>query len=179
MDENLQTLSSLVTRGWPVGWPVCHSSYNAISLSEKNCQCSMTWYSKGRDGSTECPTTEHYRQTACQPHRHPRLCKACTGSLLLAWNEQWYHRVHIQMQHLQLSTGQNSRQSPWFATHYQHDPGKALQLTYLKFVHGQNYLVTTNRYSNFFEIDHLNRKTSLAVVNKLKPHMARYGLPEK
>ena len=44
---------------------------------------------------------------------------------------------------------------------------------------GQNYLVTTDRYSNFFEVDKLTRTTSIAVINKLKPHMARYGLPEK
>ena len=44
---------------------------------------------------------------------------------------------------------------------------------------GQNYLVTTDRYSNFFEVDRLTRTTSLAVINKLKPHMARYGLPER
>ena len=44
---------------------------------------------------------------------------------------------------------------------------------------GQNYLVTTDRYSNFFEVDRLTRTTSLAVINKLKLHMARYGLPER
>ena len=44
---------------------------------------------------------------------------------------------------------------------------------------GQNYLVTTDRYSNFFEVDQLTRTTSKAVINKLKPHMARYGLPER
>ena len=44
---------------------------------------------------------------------------------------------------------------------------------------GQNYLVTTDRYSNFFDVDRLTRTTSLAVINKLKPHMARYGLPER
>ena len=40
---------------------------------------------------------------------------------------------------------------------------------------GQDYLVTTDYYSNFFEVDKLVSKTSKEVIEKLKPHMARHG----
>ena len=44
---------------------------------------------------------------------------------------------------------------------------------------GQDYLVTTDYYSNFFEVDKLVSKTSKEVIEKLKPHMARHGVPDK
>ena len=44
---------------------------------------------------------------------------------------------------------------------------------------GQDYLVTTDYYSNFFEVDKLVSKTSKEVIEKLKPHMARHGIPDK
>jgi len=45
--------------------------------------------------------------------------------------------------------------------------------------HGKDYLVTTDRYSNFFEVDRLYSKTSAEVITKLKAHIARYGIPNK
>ena len=39
---------------------------------------------------------------------------------------------------------------------------------------GQDYLVTTDYYLNFFEVDKLVSKTSKEVIEKLKPHMVRY-----
>ena len=44
---------------------------------------------------------------------------------------------------------------------------------------GQDYVVTTDYYSNFFEVDKLVSKTSKEVIEKLKPHMARHGIPDK
>ena len=44
---------------------------------------------------------------------------------------------------------------------------------------GQDYLVTTDYQSNFFEADKLGSKTSKEVIEKLKPHMARHGIPDK
>ena len=44
---------------------------------------------------------------------------------------------------------------------------------------GQDYLVTTDYYSNFFEVDKLVSKTSKEVIEKLKPFMARHGILEK
>ena len=41
----------------------------------------------------------------------------------------------------------------------------------------KSYLVTVDYYSNFFEVDRLEQLTSLAVVKKLKPHFARFGIP--
>ena len=46
-------------------------------------------------------------------------------------------------------------------------------------LNGTDYLVTTDRYSNFFELDILKSKTARGVIDKLKPHLARYGLPER
>ena len=44
---------------------------------------------------------------------------------------------------------------------------------------GLDYLVTTDYYSNFFEVDEPVSKTSKEVIEKLKPHMARHGIPDK
>ena len=40
------------------------------------------------------------------------------------------------------------------------------------------YLATVDYYSNFFEVDHLDQTTSMGVIRKLKPHLARYGIPD-
>ncbi|PFX34507.1 Uncharacterized protein K02A2.6 [Stylophora pistillata] len=44
---------------------------------------------------------------------------------------------------------------------------------------GTQYLITTDRYSNFFEFDILTSTTARSVNDKLKPHLARYGLPDR
>ncbi|XP_053403234.1 uncharacterized protein K02A2.6-like [Mercenaria mercenaria] len=43
----------------------------------------------------------------------------------------------------------------------------------------KDYLITTDYYSRFFEIDLLTNKQSLTVIRKLKVHMARYGICQK
>ena len=42
----------------------------------------------------------------------------------------------------------------------------------------KDYLVTTDYYSNFIEIDRLYDTSSSTVINKLKAHFARYGIPD-
>ncbi len=42
---------------------------------------------------------------------------------------------------------------------------------------GRTYLITVDYYSNFWEIDYLPAVTSVAVINKIKAHFARYGSP--
>ena len=44
---------------------------------------------------------------------------------------------------------------------------------------GKEYLVTTDYYSNFLEIDKLDTQTSKEVIEKLKCQMARHGIPDK
>ena len=43
---------------------------------------------------------------------------------------------------------------------------------------GRNYLICVDYYSSFREIDSLYKTTSGAVVQKLKSHFARHGIPE-
>lgn len=43
---------------------------------------------------------------------------------------------------------------------------------------GKDYLVTVDHYSNFFEVDDLKSITSAQVIQKLKRHFARYGIPD-
>ena len=45
--------------------------------------------------------------------------------------------------------------------------------------HGKDYLVTTDRYSNFFEVDRLYSKSSSEVITNMKAHIAGYGIPNK
>ena len=45
--------------------------------------------------------------------------------------------------------------------------------------HGKDYLVTTDRYSIFFEVDRLYSKSSSKVITKMKTHIAIYGIPNK
>ena len=42
----------------------------------------------------------------------------------------------------------------------------------------QNYVVIVDCYSKFFELSHLPNSNSKTVVNHIKPHLARYGIPE-
>ena len=42
-----------------------------------------------------------------------------------------------------------------------------------------NYLVTVDYYSRFFEIDKFTSTTSSAVIRRLSVHFARHGIPEK
>ena len=42
----------------------------------------------------------------------------------------------------------------------------------------KSYLATVDYYSNFFEVDRLDQLTSKNVIKKLKPHFARYGIPD-
>jgi hypothetical protein len=43
---------------------------------------------------------------------------------------------------------------------------------------GRTYLVTTDYFSDFFELDHLRSMTSASVIKKLKAHFSRHGIPE-
>jgi hypothetical protein len=43
---------------------------------------------------------------------------------------------------------------------------------------GRTYLITVDYYSNFFEIDYLTDTGSEAVIDKLKHHFARHGIPD-
>ena len=40
-------------------------------------------------------------------------------------------------------------------------------------------MVTVDYYSDFFEIDRMHSTTSPAIINKLKGHFARYGIPNE
>jgi len=44
---------------------------------------------------------------------------------------------------------------------------------------GKTYLVTSDYYSDFFELDHLRSPSSVCVIRKLKAHFARHGIPEQ
>ncbi|VDI25347.1 Hypothetical predicted protein [Mytilus galloprovincialis] len=43
---------------------------------------------------------------------------------------------------------------------------------------GNDYLITVDYYSSFFEVDRLYDTSSKTVINKLKQHFARWGIPE-
>ena len=45
--------------------------------------------------------------------------------------------------------------------------------------HGKDYLVTTDRYSNFFEVNRLYSKSSSEDITKMKAYIAIYGIPNK
>ena len=42
----------------------------------------------------------------------------------------------------------------------------------------REYLVVVDYYSDFFEVDHLATTSSQAVINKLRSHFARHGIPD-
>ena len=43
----------------------------------------------------------------------------------------------------------------------------------------KSYLVTVDYFSDFFELDHLRRKSSVYVIKKLKDHFVKHGIPEQ
>ena len=40
-------------------------------------------------------------------------------------------------------------------------------------------MVTSDYFSDFFELDHLRSTTSVSVIRKLKAHFARHDIPEQ
>jgi len=44
---------------------------------------------------------------------------------------------------------------------------------------GKTYLVTSDYYSDFFELDHLRSPSSVCVIRKLKAHFAPHGIPKQ
>ena len=43
---------------------------------------------------------------------------------------------------------------------------------------GKDYLITVDYYSNFWEVDWLQSTDAATVINKLKNHFARHGIPD-
>ena len=44
---------------------------------------------------------------------------------------------------------------------------------------GKTYLVTSDYYNDFLELDHLRSPSSVCVIRKLKAHFLRHGIPEQ
>ena len=44
---------------------------------------------------------------------------------------------------------------------------------------GKSYMVLVDYYSDFFEVDRIDNKTSTEVIYKMKAHFARHGIPER
>ena len=44
---------------------------------------------------------------------------------------------------------------------------------------GQTYLLTSDAYSGWFEIDNLQNSKATTVIKKMKMHISRYGIPDK
>ena len=45
-------------------------------------------------------------------------------------------------------------------------------------IEGRDYLVTVNCFSTFIEVDYMTTTTSEVVIDKLKQHIARHGIPD-
>ena len=45
-------------------------------------------------------------------------------------------------------------------------------------IEGRNYLVTSDYFSNFIEVDYLPETSASTVISKLKHHFARHGIPD-
>ncbi|KAI0227412.1 hypothetical protein LSAT2_022149, partial [Lamellibrachia satsuma] len=46
-------------------------------------------------------------------------------------------------------------------------------------LHDQNYLITVDYFSNFFEVYKLSVTSAAQVITKLRIHFARFGVPDK
>ena len=44
---------------------------------------------------------------------------------------------------------------------------------------GKSYSVTSDYFSDFFELDHLRSTALVSVIRKLKAHFARHGIPKQ
>ena len=44
---------------------------------------------------------------------------------------------------------------------------------------GNNYLITVDAFSGYWEVDEMPQTTSLAVIHKTKQHFARFGIPDR
>ncbi|XP_032241511.2 uncharacterized protein K02A2.6-like [Nematostella vectensis] len=46
-------------------------------------------------------------------------------------------------------------------------------------LNGKDFVLTVDYYSGFFEVDRLEGKTAKEVMRKIKPHVARHGIPDQ
>ncbi|XP_048577062.1 uncharacterized protein K02A2.6-like [Nematostella vectensis] len=46
-------------------------------------------------------------------------------------------------------------------------------------LNGKDFVLTVDYYSGFFEVDRLEGKTAKEVIRKIKPHVARHGIPDQ
>ena len=44
---------------------------------------------------------------------------------------------------------------------------------------GNNYLITVDAFSGYWEVDPMSQTTAQAIVHKTKQHFARYGIPDR
>lgn len=61
---------------------------------------------------------------------------------------------------------------------YHQDPGKKWEL--ICSTNNNEYLITVDYYSDYWELDKIGQNvTATKVINKLKPHFARHGVPDE
>jgi len=72
----------------------------------------------------------------------------------------------------------NNQKEPLISTPIPQYPWEYLGIDLCK-IYGRDYIVTSDYYSRFIEIDRVEPATSSEVIKKLKAHFARYGIPEK
>ena len=101
------------------------------------------------------------------------MSKTGTGSLLLALHVQRDRGIHIQVPCVQ-----EQQKEPMIPHPVPSRPWQTIAADLFEF-QGKEYLVTTDYYSNFFEVDELDTQTLKEVIEKLKCQMARHGIPDQ
>ena len=96
----------------------------------------------------------------------------------LYWPGMTSHiRNHVQKCSICRDYDNKQQKEPLLAHEVPPRPWAKVGADLLKF-RGRDYLIVTDYYSNFWEIDRLQATTSDDVIRKMKQHFSRYGILE-
>ena len=87
-------------------------------------------------------------------------------------------RINVWMRSMQQLQDAEQQKEPLVCHESQTRPWESMTADLFVF-HGKDYLVTTDRYSNFFEVNRLYSKSSSEDITKMMAYIAIYGIPNK
>ena len=178
-DENLQQLKATILRGWPDTrrdvQPSCSPYFNM--RDELSVEDNIIYR-----GQQQCLVPLSMRKDILnrlhQPHDGIEGCRRRARDCVYwpAINSEIADMISV------CEPCNNSRRKQTKETLHSHDipnlPWTKLG-TDLFSISEKNYLVTVDYYSDFFELDELKSKSAPEVIEKLKHHMSRHGIPNE
>ena len=176
-DQSLQELQQYIIQGWPdtkYGLPSYITPYYDIR-DELTVQQGMVL--KGNTLVVPQAARKFALERIHSSHMGANACIRRAREALY-WPGMTSHiRNHVQKCSICRDYDNKQQKEPLLAHEVPPRPWAKVGADLFKFK-GRDYLIVTDYYSNFWEIDRLQATTSDDVIRKMKQHFSRYGIPE-